>query len=139
MAYGMIAAIGECTLADTTNYEFIHDNPCALMTLSNVVMLCDDVHITGNYTGGNPILTLPDSSMFPQQELIVPIVISKSGTNYARFLRIKTDGTLALAQGNDNFDIHFAGLCFHVNCNYYTPAIGNIYDNGTSPLTVGRY
>lgn len=139
MAYGMIAAIGECTLADQTNYSFINDNPCALMTLGNVVMLCDDVHITGNYTSGNTILTLPDSSMFPTQEMRVPIVISKNGTDYTYFLVIKTNGTLSLTQGNDNFDIHFNGLCFHVNCKYYTPAIGNIYDNGSSPLTVGRY
>lgn len=138
MAYGMIGAIGECTLANS-NYSFVHGNPCALMTLGNVVMLCDDVHITGSYTSGNTIMTLPDSAMFPDHDILVPIVTTRGTTNYARYMKVKTDGTISVLHGTSDFDIHFDGILFHVNNKYYTPAIGNIYDNGSSPLTVGRY
>ena len=132
MAYNIIAGKGTIN----TNYETA--NPCNLMTLDNIVMLCDDLIIDNpnGYTANDVLLTLSDSKMFPDTEIIMPICVTEpTGTRIAPLtINIAGEFSLPFSYVVDTL-IHLNGVCWHVNSKYYTPAIGNIYNNGTSPLS----
>lgn len=138
MPYTIIGAIGECQLYDTTNYAFVNNNPCAFMTLNNIVMFCDDVEIN-NYTAETTILKLPESSMFPSFDVFFPVIITDKSTNPNQIAqtiaKAKNDGTIVLLENFTDAIVHLNGQNFHANSKYYTPTIGNIYNNGTSPLS----
>lgn len=138
MPYTIIGAIGECTLDDTTNYAFINSNPCAFMTLNNIVMFCDDVEIK-NYTAETAILELPESSMFPAFDVLFPVIVTDKSTTPNQIsqtiAKAKNDGTIVLLESFTHAVVHLNGQNFHANSKYYTPTIGNIYNNGSSPLS----
>lgn len=135
MAYDIIASIGECTLGSNT-YSFVHSNPCAILTKDNIVTLCDDVEIT-DYTANSTILTLPNSLFYPPYDIIIPIIISTSSANGQKVLKIKSNGQIVTtsAYANQSAKVRLNGLSFNVAGRYYNPTIGNIYNNGTSPLS----
>lgn len=131
MPYTVIGGIGVISTSHLTA------NPCNIQTLNNVIMLCDDIEIaTGGYTANDTLLTLSDPEMFPDTEIVVPICVTEGTTTRTAPLTINLAGEFSLpfsyAAGTI---VHLNGICWHVNSKYYTPAIGNIYNNGTSPLT----
>ena len=132
MAYTKIAAIGEYTTTNTVG------NPCNVQTLDNIVMLCDDMDVV-NYTSGDVLLTLSDSSMFPTSELTIPVFITDLSQTPNYFfitpLRVNSSGELYLNVNLSNATIHLNGICFHVNSTYYNQTIGNTDPSlFTSPL-----
>lgn len=128
MAYTVIGGKGVITTS------FVTSNPCNLQTLDNIIMLCDDLEIT-NYQANDVLLTLSQPSMFPLTEIILPVCVTDSqGTRIAP-LTINIAGELSLPFSYTSATVHLNGVCWHVNSKYYTPAIGNIYNNGTSPLS----
>lgn len=130
MPYTIIGGIGEVELDSSASME----NKCNILTLNNVVMLCDNV-ILNEYLAFDPILTLSEESLFPDTEICVPVCITHESTTEIVPLYINTDGTLVLHESYEAATLWLNGICFNVNSKYYTPFIGNIYDNGTSPLT----
>lgn len=136
MAYGRIAAIGEMTTADGVTFD--NGNPCAFMDLNNVIYFCDDITVNGIDTGGT-ILTLPDEGMHPSIETVLSIPTeTDSGDMAISFLTVDTTGNIKIL-GTPATTYHLAGYSFHINSRYYNPEIGNIYNNGTSPLTEGGW
>ena len=139
MAYTIISAIGECQLSDTTNYAFVNSNPCAFMTLNNIVIFCDDVEIK-NYIADSTIFELPESSMFPDFDIIFPIIVTDKSVSPNQIkqsiAKAKNNGTIVLLESFTDAIVHLNGQNFHANSKYYNPTIGNIYNNGTSPLSV---
>ena len=133
MAYNKLAAIGEYTFKNTTNYT--SNNKCVLMTLDNILMFCDNINIT-NYQGGADILTLPDSFPKPTDILYFPVSVydNNASSSAFRLCSIRPTGTLRLHTSYTNATIRINCICIHLNSIFYTPAIGNIYDNGSSPL-----
>lgn len=55
--------------------------------------------------------------------------------NVMGILTVGTDGTLSFDKNIENGVIYLNGIQFTSNSKYYTPEIGNIYNNGTSPLS----
>lgn len=49
-------------------------------------------------------------------------------------LKIASNGNVSLMQGFDSATVHLSGFQFTANSRYYTPEIGNVYANNTSPL-----
>lgn len=136
MTYTQLGTIGVCILSDNA-WSFSNSNPCALMTLNNIVMFCDDVEIT-NYNANSILLTLPQSAMFPltNAHFIVPVTDNSLNPAQTRttIAKVKTDGTVILLESFTDAIVHLNGSCYHANSKYYTPAIGNIYNKRTSPL-----
>lgn len=130
MAYTIIGGIGTIT----TNFST--SNPCNMQTLNNIIMLCDDLEIDSPYTAGDVLLTLSDSSMFPDTEIIIPVCVTEGNQTRIAPLTINIAGEFTLPFSYTTAIVHLNGICFHVNSKYYTPAIGNIYNNGSSPLSV---
>lgn len=136
MAYNLIADIGEIQLARST-YSFENGNPCNILTRDNIVILCDNI-LVDSYTANSILATLSNpSTMAPSHDIIIPIYrITNNSTYNAARLKINTNGELSVSSAATNGKILLNGICFHVNDKYYNPAIGNIYNNGTSPLSV---
>ena len=139
MPYTIIGAKGEAVLYDDVNTEFENSNPCNLMTLNNIGMLCDDI-VIDSYTADNILITFSETNlMSPDYDLKIPVVITKDAsttpTDSIEILEIHNDGTISLPISLTDAIVHTNGILFHFNSKYYTPAIGNIYDNGTSPLS----
>lgn len=136
MAYGLIASIGEMIAADGVTFD--NGNPCAFMDLNNVIYFCDDITVNGIQTGVT-ILTLPDETMFPNIETVIHVPTETvSGNMSMSFLTVDTSGHIKIL-GNPATTYHLAGYSFHINGRYYNPEIGNIYNNGSSPLTEGGW
>ena len=127
MAYNRLGNIGVVTTANTVT------NPCNIQTLDNIIMLCDDVELI-NYTADDVILTLSDSSMFPAQDIVFPVCVTEQTGTRTAACTFHDDGTFTLPFSYTSATVHFNGICLHVNSVYYTPTIGNIYNNGSSPL-----
>lgn len=127
MAYNRLGGLGVIT----TNYTTA--NPCNIQTLDNIIQLCDDLEIA-NYTANDTLLTLSDSSMRPDVPVVFPICVTEGNQTRTAACTLHTDGTFTLPFSYTDAIVHFNGICIHVNSKYYTPAIGNIYNNGTSPL-----
>lgn len=126
MPYTIIGGIGEMIAADNAD---IH-NKANILTLNNVVMLCDNVNLT-DYTAGETFLTLSEESFFPDTNVNIPIVVN----NQLTWLTITTDGELKLPNSYETAVVCLNGIMFSVNSKYYTPEIGNVFNNGTSPLS----
>lgn len=126
MPYTVIGGIGEVIPTSNTT---IH-NKCNILTLNNVVMLCDNVTIT-NYAAGSTFLKLSDESFYPTTPISIPVVVN----NELTFLGIDASGEFRLPKSYDNATVYLNGIMFSVNSKYYTPEIGNIYNNGTYPLS----
>lgn len=129
MSYTVIGGIG------TVTSNFSISNPCNIMSLDNIVMICDDVEIS-SYIAGDVILTLSDNAMLPLSDLIIPVCITTNNQTVIKPLTISSNGELSLDENYTLATVHLNGICWHVNSTYYTPSIGNIYNNGTSPLSV---
>ena len=127
MAYTHIAGIGIVNTANTM------PNKCNIMTENNVVMLCDDVYLH-NYSANSVILTLSKPMMWPLTDIVTPVCVTDSQGTSVVPLTINTSGEFKLQSSYTQATVHLNGLCFNVNSKYYNPSIGNIYDNGTSPL-----
>ena len=127
MAYNTLAGIGTVITSNQT------DNPCNILTMDNIIMLCGDVGLT-DYTADDVILTLSYPSMRPSSDIVFPVCVSEVSTVRTAPCTLHTDGTITLPFSYTSAIVHFNGLCLHVNDSYYTPSIGNIYDNGSSPL-----
>lgn len=132
MAYNKLAAIGEYTFL-AANCD--SDNQCVLMTLDNILMFCGNINIRST-TSSTDILKLPDSFPRPTDVIYFPVYVhdNNANSNAIRMAGIRTDGTFRLYTGYTNGTIRINGTCIHMNSIFYTPAIGNIYDNGSSPL-----
>ena len=128
MAYTHIANIG------TAQSSFTIANPANIQTLDNIIMFCDDIEIA-NYTAGDDIVKLVSNTMYPASSMIIPVCVTDSGVTAIEPLTIADTGELSLQSSHTLATVHLNGICFHANSQYYTPAIGNIYNNGTSPLS----
>ena len=129
MAYNIIAGIGVVTS------PFNPTNPCNLQTCDNIVMVCDDVSVS-NYTAGDTLIAMSDASMHPAQTLTIPVCVTHGNSTDIVPLTITPSGEVYLDHSYSSAIVHLNGICWHVNSQYYTPAIGNIYNNGSSPLGV---
>lgn len=131
MAYNLIAAIGTITTAHSIS------NPCNIMTLDNMVMLCDDITLTAAYQANRVLLTLSDNDMAPLTDVTLPICVSDGTQTEITTMTVHSNATISIGKTcSSGMVIHLNGICWHANSKYYTPSIGNIYNNGTSPLGV---
>ena len=78
-AYTNIAAIQPLVLE--TGFEFENSNPANFMTLDNIVMICDNIVVNGNYVKDSVFLTLQNLVMAPSTTIRIPIVVY-SDDNY---------------------------------------------------------
>ena len=130
MPYTIIGGIGVMTLADNCEMH----NPANVMTLNNQIMLCGNCTLT-NYIANSTFATLSDSDMFPDDDIFIPVVINDTNGVFLAILRVSTLGELSLNTSMDNGLVYLNGIQFTSNSKWYTPEIGNIYNNGTSPLS----
>lgn len=130
MPYTIIGDIGEY---DADVSATVH-NKCNILTLNNVVMLCDNVIVT-DYMALNPLIKLSSDLFYPESGICLPVCIGENNNITIKPLHINAQGELYLDDSYENATIYLNGVCFNVNSKYYTPEIGNIYNNGTSPLT----
>lgn len=129
MPYTIIGGIGVMTLAD--NCEM--NNPANVMTLNNQIMLCGNCTLT-NYIANSTFATLSESDMHPDDDIYIPICVNDASIRIAP-LHINTSGELSLPFDYTNATVYLNGIQFTSNSKWYTPEIGNIYNNGTSPLS----
>lgn len=127
MAYTVLGNIGTITTSHSTS------NPCCIQSKDNIVMFCDDLDVS-NYTANDVLLELPDASMYPSTEIIIPVCVTENNNTRIAPLTVNIAGELSLPFSYTSATVHLNGICWHVNSQYYTPSIGNIYNNGTSPL-----
>lgn len=130
MPYTVIGGIGEAELESAASMN----NKCNILTLNNVVMFCDNVILT-DYLAFDPILVMSEESFFPDTDICLPVCITHDSNTEIVPLYIEPNGSLVLHESYENATLWLNGICFNVNSKYYTPLIGNIYNNGTSPLT----
>lgn len=130
MPYTIIGGIGVMTLADNCQM----DNPANVMTLNNQIMLCGNCTLT-NYPANSGFATLSESDMYPDDDIFLPVVINDTNGVFLAILRISPLGELSLNTSMDNGIVYLNGIQFTSNSKWYTPEIGNIYNNGTSPLS----
>lgn len=146
MPYTVIGAIGELVLSDGATAS--NGNKCVLMSLNNEVMLCDNIQVS-NYSSGEEFAVLPDESMCPETSVTFPVKVTAKESAFTAYehdngligahlpfaqLTITDTGALSVNRDLDNGTVYLCGLSFTANSKYYTPEIGNIYNNGTSPL-----
>lgn len=130
MSYTVIGGIGEMLLEDVASMS----NKANVMTLNNVVLLCGDCTLAA-YTANSVFATLSEEDLYPGTEVRVPVCVTSEGETRLTFLTVGTEGALSLPFDYASAVVHLNGICFNVNSKYYTPEIGNIFNNGTSPLT----
>ena len=130
MPYTVIGGIGVMTLADNCTMQ----NPANVMTLNNQVMLCGDA-VLSNYSANATFATLSDEGMFPTSVVVIPVCVTSESQTRLTYLTILTNGELSLPFDYTEATVHLNGIQFTANSKYYTPEIGNIYNNGTSPLS----
>lgn len=130
MPYTVIGGIGVMTLADNCSMQ----NPANVMTLDNQVMFCGNATLT-NYTAGSTFATLSETSLAPDEAVIVPVCVTSEGQTRIACLSVGVDGALSLPFDYMEAIVHLNGVMFSSNSKYYTPEIGNVYNNGTSPLS----
>lgn len=134
MPYRVIGAIGEMALA--TGVTMV--NKAAVMTLDNQVMFCGNMTIA-NYAQNTVLATLPDEQMWPSEPVVIPCWLQTNQSGNQQYtmvgIGIQTDGTLVMGRNVQNGVLFLNGAQFTANSKYYTPEIGNIYNNGTSPLS----
>lgn len=146
MPYTVIGAIGELVLSDSATAS--NGNKCVLMSLNNEVMFCDNIKVT-NYSSGEEFAVLPDESMCPETSVAFPVKVTTKESALTAYehdngliaahlpfaqLTVSDTGTLSINRNLDEGTVYLCGLSFTANSKYYTPEIGNIYNNGTSPL-----
>lgn len=147
MPYGIIGAIGEAILAD--GFSASNGNKCVLMGLDNDVMFCDDIQVP-TYSRGTALMSLPDPSMAPIDDVSFPVLVTqrKRGITAAEFdagnfdavsqwavVTVDSSATVSIDRDLSDCTVCLRGCVFQSNSRFYTPEIGNIYGNGTSPLT----
>lgn len=130
MPYTIIGDIGEY---ETDSSASVH-NKCNILTLNNVVMLCDNVIVT-DYMALDPLIKLSSEMFYPNTPICIPICVQENNIVHIKPLHINTQGELYLEDSYESATIYLNGICFNINSTYYTPEIGNIYNDGTSPLT----
>lgn len=131
MAYNQIFTIGVCTLND--DFEFVRDNPCNIMTLDNEIILCDDIYYPYNYIAGTKIFTVSEEDMFPDYQLKIPIVVHTLYGDFPDIFILNTDGTAHIDNSFYQPTFLTNGIMWNINANFYTPEIGNIYNDGSAP------
>lgn len=132
MAYTNLAAIQPLVLE--TGFAFENSNPANFMTLDNIVMICDNIVVNGNYVKDSVFLTLQNLVMAPSTTIRIPIVVYSDDNYEIDILTINSDGEMSINNSFKNCTIHLNGICWQANSKYYTPEIGNIYNNYTSMI-----
>ena len=130
MPYTVIGGIGVMELAEGCTMA----NPANVMTLNNQVMFCGDAQLTG-YTAGSTFATLSEEGLFPEEPVVIPVCVTSGSSTSVVPLTVQVDGGLELPSDYTSATVHLNGVQFTANSKYYTPAIGNIYNDGTSPLS----
>lgn len=130
MPYTVIGGIGVMTLGEGVTMA----NPANVMTLNNQVMLCGDATLA-NYVEGATIATLSEESLFPGEDVVIPVCVTSDGETRIAPLTVSDAGVLSLPFSYTAATVHLNGIQFTANSQYYTPEIGNIYNDGTSPLS----
>lgn len=127
MAYTRIAAIGECTTSLTMT------NKTILMTVDNIVCICGDIQ--GTVAANGVLFTLPDSSMYPEQDILLIVMGLSGGTYSQRRIRVKPNGDVVSDSAATNMTFFTNGFMFHVNSKFYNSTLGNNDESiMTSPL-----
>lgn len=130
MPYTVIGGIGEIQLADNA----ISENKANIMTLNNVIMFGGDIVLV-DYHANEPFATLSEETLYPALPVKVPCIVTSENTDRIVALTVHDDGTLTLPFNYDSATVCLSGVLVNTNNKWYTPKIGNIYNNGTSPLT----
>lgn len=125
MPYGKIGGINAIQLEQ--GFSFENSNPCNMITLDNIVMLCDNVVVSGVYVKDSVFLTLTDEIMYPENEVKIPVVVYTDSNYEIDILTINSDGEMSINNSFYNCTIKLNGLCWESNSKYYKPEIGNIY------------
>ena len=91
--------------------------------------------VTATKTGDNvtDVETTDESVSFINSATLVPETSSSTQTRTVP-MKIDNNGNVSLMQDFDSATVHLAGFQFTSNSRYYTPEIGNVYANNTSPL-----
>ena len=110
------------------------ENPANVMTLNNQVMFCGDAQLA-NYSANASFAALSDEGMFPTNVVVIPVCVTSESQTRLTYLTVQTNGELSLPFDYNEATVHLNGIQFTANSKYYTPEIGNIYNNGTSPLS----
>lgn len=129
MPYGVIGGVGMMALGDGVTM----DNPCNILSLNNVIYLCDDMVVRG-YVRTSTLATVSGEDFRPLKTIVMPCLLSTGMEISSVPLYLNTLGQFYLPIDVKDGILHTNGLCVNVNSRYYTPEIGNIYDDGTSPL-----
>lgn len=130
MAYGNISAIGKCTLGTNVTMS----NNVALMDDNNIIMLCDDMVLTGTHNANDILFTLPDSSMFPSQDIyLLGIYQPTSGTKQTRVFLVDTNGNFKCTNPAAG-TYYLNGYLWHNNGKYYSNKVNA--SSQTSPLNL---
>lgn len=128
MAYTIIASIGELILPSGV----MSTNKAVFMTLDNEVYLLGNLRAISNQVD-SVIAQLPDEDMWPSVDTYIP---AYTGSHGFVPLHINSSGEIRCMAVLPTLEIIYTnGLCFNVGAKYYNAAIGNIYNNGTSPLS----
>lgn len=123
MAYGNIASVGKITVE--SNYTI--SNATVLKDENNIVMLCGNITVTNATTGRQKLMTLPHSSMYPNETIrFLAPYLSSGGTGGYMAIIVETTGEIYYtANVGANSTIFLNGAIFHVNSKYYNDTIGN--------------
>lgn len=128
MAYTIIAAIGELILPSGV----MSTNKAVFMTLNNEVYLLGNLRAISSQAD-SVIAQLPNEDMWPSVDTYVPVY---TGSHGFVPIHINSDGEIRCMEVLPTLEILYTnGVSFNVGAKYYNAAIGNIYDNGTSPLS----
>lgn len=130
MPYTVIGGIGEMELGEHSSSE----NKANILTLNNVLMFAGDI-VLQDYTAGEIIATVSDDAMKPALDIVVPVYLLDDATFSIAPLIFNTDGELQIPFDYENATLYLSGIVISLNNKYYTPEIGNIFNNGTSPLS----
>lgn len=131
MPYGKIAYIGQMIVQS----NMVMTNKSAFIDLNNVVYFCGNAMVA-DYTAGEVLATLPDEMMFPLQTVVIPVCVTEADAIIPTVvpMTVNTDGTIEIGADLADADLYLSGVSFTANSRYYTPEIGNVYPNNTSPL-----
>lgn len=131
MPYGKIAYIGQMTVQS----NMVMTNKSAFIDLNNVVYFCGNAMVA-DYTAGDVLATLPDEMMFPLQTVVIPVCVQEADAVAPTVvaMTVNTDGTIEIGTDLNDADLYLSGVSFTANSRYYTPEIGNVHPNNTSPL-----
>lgn len=131
MPYAVLGGIGKYTVAE--GLTVTNNNPCVILTLDCFLEFMGD--ITGNsYTANTVMATLPDN-LASKERVSFTVPLSYEGDS--TYADCYVDGKSLRCETSfiSTFKLKLNGANVNVCASYYTNAIGNNDNVGTSELT----